>query len=150
MSRRWMKTRNSKPDSQELKWRENDWLLVDGKKVLARTYASHQGPHTGQWLWALTAWDGHAGVTDTFEEAKAAVKARLESLRKARRHQWLLSRRINGSTKRKVGGPAEQAATSFRPERHLEPPPEAGREIASDRRLSPTLAGRVSAAPSNE
>ncbi len=146
---RWMKTRDNNPEPQARKWRDNDWLLVDGRKVLARTYAFHHDTQTGRWLWALSAWDGDTGVTDTFEEAKAAVKARLEALRKAKRREWLLSRKINCSKNRMRGRSAEQTATSGS-SHDLEPPLEAGCERDVDRRLNPTLAVPVSTALPNE
>jgi hypothetical protein len=48
-------------------------LLVDGDEVLTRTQAFEHGPQAGRWFWALSAWGGHVGVADTFEQARAAL-----------------------------------------------------------------------------
>ena len=53
----WIRTMNNhKPDPRGRKWREDDWLLVDGNEVLARTYPYEHGPHGGRWFWAMSAW----------------------------------------------------------------------------------------------
>lgn len=77
---RWIRIKNHKPDPRDPEWRDDDWLLVDGNEVLARTYAYEHGPQGGRWFWALSAWGGHSGTADSFEQARVAVKARLEAL----------------------------------------------------------------------
>ncbi len=34
MPRRWVRTKNHKPSPHDLHWRDDDWLLVDGRRVV--------------------------------------------------------------------------------------------------------------------
>ncbi len=79
MPLRWIITKTHKPSPVDPKWRDDDWL-IDGDEVSARTYRYEHGPQSGRWFWARSAWGGHAGMSDNFDQARAAVKARLEAI----------------------------------------------------------------------